>query len=266
MQILSLLPSSFDGLHYLKFLAAVVLGILIVAVVGRLVFGKKSTLNRSVSCGLGILCIYGVHFILFCTGVKLDGILTSLPFMELDGDRLLLFSFAGAGLTSICREILDMLILALVMVLVDNFIPQGKKFFRWLGWRLVSVGLCLVGHWLLCLLLSSVIPAGFLTSAPVILVIALLATLLLGTLKLIIGGALAFLSPVLAILYAFFFKNLIGKQIRKAVLTTAILSGLLVLFKYLGIGSVVLGGAFLLVYLGALLIVFALWFLVSRIF
>ena len=266
MPILSFLPSSFNGLHYLKFMLAVVVGIMIVSVVARLIFGKKSTLNRSVSCALGILSIYAVHIVAYCAGLRINGVLTSLPFVVLDGNQLLLLPFSGGGFITICQQILDMLILALVMVLVDNLIPQGKKFFKWLGLRLASVGLVMIAHYLLCLLLDSIIPDGILTFAPAVLVILLLASLLLGTLKLIIGGALAFLSPVLAILYAFFFKNLIGKQIRKAVLTTAILSGLVILLNYLGIGTIGLGTSPLLVYLPVLLIAFALWFLISRLF
>jgi len=266
MQILSFLPESFSGTRYLTFLAGIVLGLLIVSVVARVFFGKKSTLNRSVSCALGILSIYAVHVLLYCAGVRFYGLLTSLPYISQQGNSLQLFHFAGAGFTAICQQILDMLILSLVMVILDNLLPQGKKFLPWLGLRLVSVVLGIAAHYLLRLLLDAVIPQGFLTFAPAILVILLLVSLLLGTLKLIVGGALAFISPLLAVLYAFFFKNIIGKQIRKAILTTAILSGLVVLLNYLGIGSIALGSTLLLVYLPILLIALALWYLISRLF
>ncbi len=266
MQLLSFIPDSMNGIHYLKFIAAMVLGIVIVSVVARLFFGKQSTLNRSVSGSLGILSIYAVHVILYCAGVRFPGLLTSLPCVALEGESLVLFQFVGSSLTAICQQVLDMLILALVMVILDNLIPQGKKFIPWLGLRLVSVVLGIAAHYLLRLLLDAVIPEGILTFAPAVLIIVLVFSLLLGTLKLIIGGALAFISPVLAVLYAFFFNNVIGKQVRKAILTTAILSGLVILLNYLGIGTIALGSALLLVYLPILLIALALWFLISRLF
>lgn len=255
-----------DNIHYFKFLIAVVLGLAMVSLIARLIFGKKSTLNRSVACSLGILCIYAAHIIAYCAGLRLDGILTSLPWVSLDGDKLALFHFGNAGLTSICEQILDMLILSLVMVVADHLIPRGKKLLSWLSFRIGSVALTIVAHYFLRLLLVRIIPQGILTYAPAVLVILLLAALLLGMLKLLIGGALAFLSPILAVLYAFFFKNIIGKQIRKAILTTTILSGLVMLLNYLGITAILLGSGLLLPYLSVLLIALILWYLISRFF
>ncbi len=260
--ITSLIPEGFDGVQYLQCIAGVIIGFLIISVIGRLIFGKNSTINRSVSCASAILCIYVVNIVLYSYGVSF--LLSPLPFITYSDNQLLLFSFFNAGLPSICSQILSMLFLTLITVILDNFLPRGKKFLIWLSLRIVNIVSAYLIHHVLRLLIDFIIPTGALIYAPVVLVILLFVAMLLGLLKLIIGGALAFLSPVLGILYSFFFENLIGKQIRKSALTTIILCGLVLLLNYLGIGSVIIGTSVLIAYLPILLIALLLWYLITH--
>lgn len=260
----SITPDAFDGHRFLQFAATLVIGMLIISVVGRLIFGKKSTLNRSVSCAIAILCMYVVNVVIYSTGVKLDAILSPLPFVALSGDYLLITDLLHAGFTTICSKVLDMLILAFLVGLLDSWLPQGKKLLPWFGFRILSVILAMCLQYVVRLLIGAVVPGGVITFAPAVLIIVLIAAILLGSLKLLVGGALAIISPVLGILYTFFFSNIVGKQLSKAVLTTGILSGLICLLNYLGVTAVYIGSAVLIAYLPLLLIVLVLWYVISH--
>ena len=98
-----------------------------------------------------------------------------------------------------------------------------------------------------------------------VLIILLLSALLLGALKLLVGGLLAFINPLLAVLYTFFFSNVVGKQLSKAILTTALLTGLVCLLNYLQIGSICIASAALLAYVPLLIIALVLWYVIGHI-
>ena len=59
----SITPEAFDGRHFLQVAAILVIGMLIISIVGRLILGKKSTLNRSVCCAIAMLCMYVVNVV-----------------------------------------------------------------------------------------------------------------------------------------------------------------------------------------------------------
>jgi hypothetical protein len=112
--------------------------------------------------------------------------------------------------------------------------------------------------------LGVIVPTGLAEFAPTILVIVLMAALALGALKLLVGGALAFINPLLAVLYTFFFSNIVGKQLSKAILTTLLLTALVCLLNYLEIGAVYIASAALAAYLPLLIIVLVLWYVVGH--
>ena len=60
--------------------------------------------------------------------------------------------------------------------------------------------------------------------------------------------------------------NVVGKQITKAMLTTAILSGLVYLLNYLGVTVISIASAALMAYIPFLIILVVLWYVVNRIF
>lgn len=257
-------PEAFDSRHFLQVAAILVIGMLIISLVGRLAFGKRSTLNRSVCCAIAILCMYVVNVVVYSLGLKVDTILAPLPFVSLSGDYLLIDDLLYSGFSSICTKVLNMLILAFLVGLLDSWLPQGKKLPSWFAFRILSVVLAMCLHYIVSQLLIAIVPQSVISFAPAVLIVVLIASILLGSLKLLVGGALAIISPVLGIFYTFFFSNLVGKQLSKAVWTTAILAGLVCLLNYLEIGAIFIGSAVLIAYLPLLLIVLALWYVISH--
>lgn len=260
----SIVPEYFDVANYFEFLLIFVVGFLAISLLGRIIFGKLSTLNHSVSSAIAILFIYIVNVIIYSTGAKLEIFLSPLPFVSIEGDYLVLFNVLNADFNSICSHVLDMVILAFLMNLLDSWLPKGEKLLGWFFFRFLSVVLAICLQYVVNLLLSVIVPAGFAAYAPMILLIILLVSLALGALKLLVGGAMAFISPVLAIFYTFFFSTIVGKQLSKAILTTVLLTALVCLLNYLQIGAVYIASAALAAYLPLLIIVLVLWYIVGH--
>lgn len=261
----SFLPDGFSLSKYFQFVLILAVGMLVISILGRVIFGKRSALNFSVSSAVAILFMYAVNVVVYSLGLNWAALLAPLPFVSIQGDHLQLFSIMTGGFSGICANILDLVILAFVMNLIQAILPKGKKIFSWYFWRLLSVVLAFVAMYFVNMLLASFIPPVLMQNAPIVLVILLVAALLLGGLKLLVGGALAFINPLLAVLYTFFFANIVGKQLSKAMLTTALLTALVWLLNSLNIVSVFIASAALIAYIPLLIIALVLWYIIGHI-
>ena len=260
----SLVPANFDYENFLKAALLLCIGSLVLGFLGRMIFGKRSTLNQSVSSSIGILFIYAATIAIYSYGVELGFLLSPLPFISLSGDYLHIFSFIGADYIAICDQVLSMIILAFLFNLINGWMPTGKHLISWLFFRIISVILAMALHAIVNYLLNLWLPEGFLTWAPVILLGLLVLMLAVGALKFVIGALISTVNPLIAALYTFFFASMIGKQLSKAVLTTLIISGLIVGLNYLGITTIFIGSAALIAYLPLLVILLALWYVVGH--
>lgn len=263
--IRSFLPANFDIGKYFQFVLVLAVGMLVISILGRVIFGKRSTLNYAVSSAIAILLMYVVNVVVYSLGLKWSSLLAPLPFVAIEGEYLVLFNMLGGDFRSICAHVLDLVILAFVMNLIQSVLPKGKKVLSWYLWRLLSVVLAFIAMYFINLLVNSVVPTIITQNAPIVLVILLIAALLLGALKLLVGGILAFVNPLLALLYTFFFSNVVGKQLSKAILTTTLLTALVYLLNSLQIVSVFIGGAALLAYIPLLIIALVLWYVIGHI-
>lgn len=260
----SLVPENFDMVIFLKTALVLVVGFLVLGLIGRLLFGKKSVLNQSISSAIGILFIYAVTIVIHSFGLDLKFMVTPLPFITLTGDHLHIFSFSGNSYVAICGEVLNMVILALLVNLINNCLPKGKKLLTWLSFRLLSVLLAMLLHVFIQSLLTAFLPEGLLTWAPVILLGLLVLSLLLGALKVLVGAALATVNPIIGLLYTFFFSTLVGKQLSKAILTTLLLCALVLALNFIGCAAVYIGAAALAAFIPLLLVLLTLWYIIGR--
>jgi hypothetical protein len=101
--------------------------------------------------------------------------------------------------------------------------------------------------------------------AAVILLGVLIAMLAVGVFRFLVGAAIATVNPIVGALYTFFFANIIGVQLSKSVLTTALLSLLIYALNELGIITISIALAALMAYLPFLIILIAVWYIVNRI-
>ena len=262
----TVLPEGIQVESILKTALFLIAGIAIFGLLGRFVFGKGSVLTRSVSSAISILFIYVITVVVHSLGVDLKFLLSPLPFIKIDGDYLNFLIYDKSQYPLICNQVLSMIILAFVANLADNWLPKTKKVFPWFFFRCLSVIIAIVLHLIANTILETFLPEGLLTWAPVVLLGLLVLMLLVGSLKLLVGVALSTVNPLIGALYTFFFANIIGKQISKAVLTTAILAGIVAGLHYLGIAAIYIASSALVVYIPLLIILLLLWYLIGRIF
>lgn len=242
------------------------IGTFLLSIFGRFVFGKRSALNNAVSSAIGILFIYAVTVVLKSAGAQFESFIAPLPFVSISGDRLALFSFEGAHYTAICSEVLNMIILSFLVNLADGWLPKGKNIFSWLFFRCLTVIIAYLLHLIVVGLFAAYLPQGIVTYAPTVLLVLLVLLILTGALKIIVGALLSTVNPIIGGLYTFFFATVIGKQITKAVLTTAILAALVLALGYAGIGVISIASAALVAYIPFLIVLVVLWYIVIRVF
>lgn len=254
----------FDWPHLLKLAGVLLLGCLLISLFGRFIFGKKSAFNSAISSAIGIVFICAVSVVLNSFGIRFERWIAPLPFVSMQGDTLVLFNFFASNYTVICSEILSMIILAFLINLIDGWLSKTKNFFGWLFFRCITVVIAYGLHLLVYWLLSTYLPDGLLTYAPVVLLGLLVLLILTGALKILVGALMATVNPLIAALYTFFFANIIGKQITKAVLTTTILACFVILLRYLGVSVVCIAASALFAYIPFAIILIVLWYLINR--
>ena len=260
----SLIGHDVDMTSFLILALVLTVSSLVFGFIGRFAFGKKSVLNQSVSSAIGILFIYAVTVAIYSYGLDLNALVSPLPFVHLQGENLSIFQFAGSNYIIICGEVLNMVILAFLANLANSWLPQGKKLISWLIFRILSVALGMVLFAIANYLLTTFLPEGLLTWAPVILLGLLVIMLLVGALKGLVGAVLVTVNPLIGFLYTFFFANVIGKMLTRAMLTTLLIGGLVYALNYFGVAAIAIGSAVLVAYIPILLLLLVLWYIVGK--
>ena len=248
---------------FLKSIGMLIAALLVLAVVGRFVFGKRSALILAVSSAIGILFVYVITNLLGSAGEDLQKFIAPLPFVTIENDTMYLFNFQ-ADYTVVSTQILSMIILSFLMNLADGWLPTGKKIFGWIFFRCLGVMIALILHLVVTGLLTNLLPEGLVTYAPVILLGILVLMLLTGALKFLVGLVLTTVNPLIAALYTFFFANVLGKQITKAILTTAIIGGLVFVLQKMGVVAISIASAALAAYIPLIILLVVLWYVVGK--
>lgn len=265
-QIKAMLDSiDFDSVTFLKAALILTVSTILLGVIGRFVFGKRSALNHSVSSAICILFVYAATIVLYSLGARYQRFIAPLPFVRFSGTQMTLFSFAGSDYTIICAQLLSMVILAFLANLLEGILPKGKGLISWLFFRCLGIVLAMAAHLMVTWLFNTYLPHGLVTYAPTILLALLVLLLLVGALKIIVGAVLATVHPLIGAFYTFFFATVVGKALSKAVLTTAILSGIIAAMNYIGVFTVSIASEALIAYIPFLIVLVIIWYVVSRV-
>lgn len=240
------------------------LGTIFISILARLLFGRHSLLNSAVSSAIGILFIYTVMLVINAFASNYAQFFPPLPFSAIAEERLYFFPFLSADYTTLSSQLLSMILLSFGMNLLDRWLPKGRHLITWLFFRIITVGLAVILHSIIVYVFTHFLPQGFVLYSPAILLAILVIMLLTGALKLIVGLIMATVNPLIAALYTFFFANIIGKQVTKAVLTTGLLAGLVILMEKIGITSIAIGSAALIAYIPFALVLAMMWYVVHK--
>lgn len=261
-----LIPSGSELITDPKHLAVFAAALIVLGLLGTAFFGRRSSLNHALSSSVGILAIYALTAFLYSLFPhQASDYLSPLPFVAFSGEYMRLFPIAQMHYSVICYEALGLLILAFLMNLFDTVLPRPKNVFKWFLFRFLSVILTIISHVVVSWLLRSYLPDALALYAPIILLCALAVFLLLGVINVVIGLVAAAANPILGAVCSFFFSTLVGKQISKAVLTTAVLTALFVILDHFGIGLLLISQAAMIAYLPVMVLLLVVWYLVGHI-
>ena len=262
----SYLPVEVDLMSAAQFMLYFSAICMILGVMGRLVLGKRSSLNLSVSSAMGILFIYAMTVVIYTFHPwNLDALLSPLPFATFSGDYLILLPITDVQFPALCTQVLSLVVLAFLVNLVDTIVPKGKNLITWLLLRLLTMGVCMGLHLVVNWAFRTYLPNVLVTYAPMILLLILCLCLLSGIVNLLLGMVIAVTNPFLGAMYTFFFSNLVGKQVSKAVFSSAIICAVLYLLDLFGYTVICVSAAALLTYIPLALILLVLWYLIGSV-
>ena len=98
-----------------------------------------------------------------------------------------------------------------------------------------------------------------------VLLLILCLCLLSGVVNLLLGLVIAVANPFLGAMYTFFFSNIVGKQVSKAVFSSVIICAVLYLLDLFAYTVICISAAALLTYIPLALILLVLWFLIGSV-
>lgn len=260
----SYLPTELSFITVAQFMLYFAAASLILGVTGRVVLGKRSSLNHSLSSVIGILFVYVMTITLYTFKPwNLDLLLSPLPFATFSDHYLIIHPITNLAFTALCEEVLSLIILAFLINLVDTLVPRGENVFTWLILRFITVLSCFVLHLLVNWAFHTYLPGVLVDYAPTILLILLVMMLLSGVATLVLGLLISVTNPFLGAMYSFFFSTLVGKQVSKAIFTTGILCGILYLMEVYGLVVIIINPAALLTYIPLAFAILVLWYLIG---
>lgn len=267
-QILTYLPESIDPAQLALTAGAFLASTMLIGSLGRALLGQNSPLSNAASSAIGILFIYIATVVIMAVGGELEQFrqyLSPLPFVSIEGEQLHLFVFEGADTNLICTQIMSMVILAFLVNLLDTILPRGSGIITWFLLRFATVVLAILCHWGATELINAMIPDVIANNASTILLGLLVVMLAVGALKYLVGIVIATVNPIIAALYTFFFANVVGRQLSKAVLTTAILTALVWGLNAIGLSVIPIDLAALTGYMPFLGVLAVVWYIVNQI-
>ena len=261
----NLVPVDLNLAHISKFLLIFSAGALILSLLGRLILGKRSSLNHSLSSVMAILFVYALTIVVYTFKPwNLDSLLSPLPFVTFFNDYMVVMPVVGIYPTVLARELLSLIILAFLVNLLDILIPHGESALSWFCLRFFTVGLSMVLHLVIHWAFNTYAPAFLVEYAPLVLLILLVSLLVLGFLNAVLGLILTVSNPVVGAVYYFFFSNIVGKQLTKAVFSSGILCVILFLMDRFGYSFVHISVSAMSAYGPVACISLVLWFLIGH--
>lgn len=260
------LPAEIDFFSAMKFLFFFSVMSLVMGILARFVMGKRSSLNHAISSAMGILFVYVATIGIYTFRPwKLDVFLSPLPFVTLFEDFIVLSPIIDISLSLFCTQMLSLIILSFLVNILDTFIPKGNSILSWYIYRFITVALAMVLHLIVHWACNIYLPTGLVTYAPIALLGVLLSMLLLGVLNIILGIALTIMNPILGGIYTFFFSNIIGKQITKAVFSSVLICALFLLIEKMGYIVIYLSSSAIITCIPLILVLLILWHLLGHV-
>jgi len=261
----SYLPTEVDFITVAEFVLYFAAASLILGIISRVVLGKRSSLNHSLSSVMAIVFLYAMTIVLYTFKPwNLEILLSPLPFANFSDHYLIMLPISDLAFPALCSEVLSLIILAFLINLVDTLLPQGENLLSWMLMRLITVLASFGLHFAASWAFRTYLPDVLVDYAPTILLILLVGMLLSGFLTLVLSLVISVTSPFLGAMYSFFFSNLVGKQLSKAIFTSGVLCAIFWLMEHFGMVVILITPSALLTYIPLALIMLVLWYLIGH--
>lgn len=259
-------PTQIDIATAAQFLLYFTAASLILGVLGRVVLGKRSSLSRSLSSVMGLLLIYALTIVVYTFKPwNLEHLLSPLPFVTFSGEYLIVLPITDAQFPALCTEVLSLIILAFLVNLLDTIMPQGKSVISWYLLRFFTIVVSMLLHLVVRWAFRTYLPDVLVTYAPTILLFLLAFMMLSGVINLIFSLLIIMTNPFMGAMYTFFFSNVVGKQLTKAVFSSAIICIVFYLLDFFGYTVICITAAALMAYIPLALVLLFLWYLIGHV-
>ena len=233
------LSGAVDWLYLLKVAVLMSLAVCLLGTILRLIFGRRSSVTRAVSASISIALVYLLSILIYVLLPELRSILPALPFISVSGEAFYLWDIAELSGSVLYGGLLRLFILAFLVNLLESLLPHGKKLISWYFLRCLTVLAALCAYGAICWLVDAFVPQVFTAWSQAIVIILWAAIALIGLTRLLLTLILTVVNPIIAGLYAFFFSNIIGKQLTKSILTTAVIVLLIAALQQFGLNGFV---------------------------
>lgn len=262
----SYIPAQIDFASSMQFLLIFSVASLVMGAMGRIFFGRRSSLNHSMSSTMGILFIYAATVCIYTFQPwKLMQFLSPLPYITFFEDFIVLSPVISASLSIFCTQTLSLIILSFLVNLLDSILPKGNSIISWYLYRFITVLLAMILHFLVHWAFNTYLPTGLVTYAPMVLLGILVSMLLLGILNIILSVVLTIVNPIFGGIYTFFFSSFIGKQLTKAVFSSALICALFVILEKLGYTIICIAPSAIVSFIPLGIVLLILWHLLGHI-
>lgn len=259
-------PKNIDLVDAFQFILYFAASTLILGIISRVVLGKRSSLNHSLSTVMAIGSVYAATVVIYTFRLwELQNFLTPLPFVSFSSDYLILYPIADMELGPMCQQLLSMIILAFLVTIIDSLIPRPENPLGWYLLRFIGVLLSMGLHYFVTRLIHIYLPDILVNYASVILLFLLVFMLFSGILSLILGLVIAVANPFLGAMYTFFFSSIVGKQLSKAIFSSCILCGIFYLLDILGYTVICISSTALLAFIPLVVVLLILWYLIGHV-
>lgn len=228
-----------DWIETIKLSCVIAIGIFAVGAIFRAFLGRGSSLTRSVSAALNILLIYVCAAVLYQHLPTLHQLFNSLPFVTMSTDRMTMWNISLLPDLILYPAVLQMSVLALLVNILETFLPRGRNIITWYLYRTLTALGALILYFGLYSAINHIAPEIWGAWAEIILITFWGIILLIVLLKLLFSVLLSIFNPIIGACYTFFFSNLFGKQFTKAILTTIFMVLIISYLNQYGISQVV---------------------------
>ena len=263
----SIFPKDFDPFAMLPTLGFIIAVVFVLALIIRVVAEKASRYNHALASAMAILFMYILLMLLHSESGPnfIDEALKVLPLVDIKDGQVILFQFNAENVLEIFREFLYAFILSLVLIALDDLIPDAKNGVAWVILQIFIAALSMFVYWGAIKALDVFFPGILESYAPLILGCILLFMVLLGVLKIILGLLLVAVNPLLGAISAFFGTAPLGKALGKAAMCAMILCAVAIFMSLTGHAAFALADMTLLVCAMPMVVLVLLWFLIGYI-